>query len=110
MIGGNTEAVIQVDLGQGTNEIGVPLEDWKDVQSITGWLDISEGDSKHTFYAKIQESTHVFIADYTVLDKRIKPETSRAVINGFVYDVVLIDDPMGLHEQLEMYLKYTGGQ
>ena len=110
MIEGNAEAIIQVDLGQGTDEIGAPLEEWKDVQSITGWLDVSDGDSKHTFNAKIQESTHVFVADYKALDNRIKAETSRIVINGLIYDVMMIDDPMGLNEQLEIYLKYTGGQ
>ena len=31
------------------------------------------------------------------------------VIGGKVYEVMLIDDPMELHEQLEIYLKYTGG-
>jgi hypothetical protein len=32
------------------------------------------------------------------------------VINDKVYDIMVIDDPMELHEQLEIYLKYTGGQ
>ena len=32
------------------------------------------------------------------------------VIGGKVYDVLLIDDPMELHKQLEISLKFTGGQ
>lgn len=110
MIEGNVTAVIQIDAGHETNEIGAPVEEWQDADTITGWLDVSEGDSKHTFNAKMQESTHIFIADYKALDKRIRPESSRVLIDGMVYDVMLIDDPMGLHEHLEIYLKYTGGQ
>ena len=72
---------------------------------------MSGGDSKYTTYnAKIQESTHVFVADYVALDSRIKAENSRLIVNGNIYDVMLIDDPMELHQQLEIYLKYTGGQ
>lgn len=108
MIGGNTTAEMQIST-TAKNEIGEAVQAWTTVQSITGWLDLSTGDSQRTAYnAKIQESTHVFIADYVALE--IKPENSRAVINGGVYDVVLIDDPMGMHKQLEIYLKYTGGQ
>lgn len=78
---------------------------------LTGWLDLSGGDSKYTTYnAKVQESTHMFIAGYKPLSERIKAENSRMVIDGRVYDIMLIDDPMGMHEQLEIYLKYTGGQ
>ena len=81
------------------------------MDDITGYLDLSTGDSKYTTYnAKIQESTHVFLADYKKLDSRIKAENSRMGINGKVYDIMVIDDPMELHEQLEIYLKYTGGQ
>ena len=41
---------------------------------------------------------------------RIKAENSRIVDEeGKVYDIKLIDDPMGMHEQLEIYLSYTGG-
>ena len=52
----------------------------------------------------------MFVADYKQLSDMIKAENSRMVIDGQVYDIMLIDDPMGMHEQLEIYLKYTGGQ
>lgn len=111
MIGGNTTAIIQVNTGEGHNAIGEQVETWTDVQPMTGWLDFFSGDSKRTtFNAKIQESTHIFIADYVPLDASIKPENSRMIVNGERYDVKLIDDPMGLHTQWEIYLKFTGGQ
>ena len=110
MIGGNTVAEIKVR-STTKNEIGATTQAWTTVQSITGWLDLSSGDSRYSsFNAKVQESTHVFVADYVQLNAQIKAENSRLVVNGDVYDVMLIDDPMGLHYQLEIYLKYTGGQ
>lgn len=111
-IGGNTKAIIQVPTIT-KNAIGEQIETWNDVQTIKGWLDLSGGNSGYTtYYAKIQESTHIFIADYVKLDSRIQAENSRAIINGKRYDVMLIDNPMemGSGSQLEIYLKYTGGQ
>lgn len=110
MIGGNTTAEIRVRSTK-KNEIGGTSKTWTTVQSIKGWLDLSGGDSKYTTYnAKVQESTHVFVADYVSLDARIKAENSRLVVGEKVFDILLIDDPMELHEQWEIYLKYTGGQ
>ena len=110
MRGGNIQGLIQVSTTE-KNEIGEAVKSWADVQTITGWLDLSSGDSKYTVYsAKVQESTHVFVADYVQLDNRITAENSRMVIGGKRYDVMLIDDPMEMHKQLEIYLKYTGGQ
>jgi head-tail adaptor len=110
MIGGNTKAILQVSTTT-KNEIGEKVQAWHDAVTIKGFLDLSSGDSKYTTYnAKIQESTHIFVADYVALDASIKAENSRLLVNGGRYDVMLIDDPMGLHKQLEIYLKYTGGQ
>lgn len=111
MIGGNTTIQIQTKTPT-RNEIGGTTNTWTTVQSLVGWLDLSGGDSKiKTFNAKIQESTHVFIADYVPIDGSIKAENSRVVDeDGLIYNVMLIDDPMKLHKQIEIYLKFTGGQ
>lgn len=120
-IGGNIFALLQVK-GKGTkNSIGAYESEWIDGVSILGWLDLSTGDSKNTsFNAKIQESTHYFLCDY--LDMKAVPvgdsdetveitsENSRLVIDGVVYEILLIDDPMNMHEHLEIYLRYIGGQ
>ena len=111
-IGGNIKAIIQV-CTTTVNDIGEHVQTWTDVQTIKGWLDLSSGEAKFTPYnAKIQESTHIFISDYVSLDSRITAETSRMVINGKRYDVLLIDNPMemGSGSQLEFYLRFTGGQ
>lgn len=110
-IRGNTKAIIQIVTGVEKNAIGEQVESWKDVQTIKGWIDLSGGTSGYTNYnAKIQESTHIFITDYVKLDSRIKAENSRLIINDKQYDVMLIDNPMELNAQLEVYLKYTGGR
>lgn len=111
-IGGNLKATIQVPTIT-KNAIGEHVETWENVQTIKGWLDLSGGNSGYTSYdAKIQESTHIFIADYVKLNYKIQAENSRAIINGKRYDIMLIDNPMemGSGSQLEIYLKYTGGQ
>ena len=111
-IGGNLKATIQVCTTE-SNAIGEQVQIWTDKQTIKGWLDLSSGNSAYTtFNAKLQESTHIFIADYVTLDSTIKPENSRMVIKGNRYDLLLIDNPMelGSGSQLEFYLKFTGGQ
>lgn len=110
MIHGNTRAEIQISTTK-SNAIGEQVKSWETIETLFGWLDLQGGDSKYnTYNAKMQESTHVFIADYRGLDARIKAENSRAVIDDHVYDIMLLDDPMNRHRQLEIYLKYTGGQ
>ena len=111
-IGGNTKAIIQV-FTNTKNEIGEAVKTWADAQTIKGWLDLQSGDSRYTtFNAKIQESTHIFIADYVTLNSKITAESARMVINGKRYDILLIDNPMELQSgsQLEFYLRFTGGQ
>ena len=109
-IGGNIVASVQV--GTHTkNEIGEMVSTWAEAQKVKGWLDLQSGDSKYsTYHAKLQESTHIFVADYVKLDQRVTAENSRMVINGKVYDILLIDNPMELCSQLEFYLRFTGGQ
>ena len=109
-IGGNTQAVIQIRKVT-KNAIGEHVESWADVQTIKGWLDMASGDAHTTtYYAKIMDSTHYFISDYVKLDNRITDENSRMLVNGKRYDIRMIDNPMEMNQQLEFYLKYTGGQ
>lgn len=110
-IGGNVTAIIQTS-ETTANEIGEQVRTWADLKTLTGWLDLTGGDSKYTVYnAKVQDSTHVFVADYQALPADITAENSRLVCRGKRYDVLLIDNPMemGSGSQLEIYLKYTGG-
>ena len=106
MIGGNTTATLQQKAGSTGNAIGEKIQVWADAAILTGWLDLMNGDSKYTYNAKLQESTNIFICDYVPVDR--KATDKRLVVNGMVYDVLLIDDPMEMHQQLEIYLRYVG--
>ena len=108
-IGGNITAEFKINVPT-KNEIGENVANWITIQSINGWLDYLTGETNRTNYsAKIEESTHVFVADYIKLDSRIVAEKVIMVINNKKYDVTLIDNPMELNAQLEIYLKYVGG-
>lgn len=111
MIGGNITIQIQTKTIT-TNDIGEQVKSWQTVQSLVGYLDSNGGDAKYTPYnAKIQESSHIFICDYVSLDSRVKVENSRVLIpNKGVFDIMLIDNPMELNKQFEIYLKFVGGQ
>lgn len=102
MIGGNIKAVYQIKT-TSKNDIGEMIESWIDSKTITGYLDLSNGTSRYEDYnAKIQDSDYVFICDFVKLDSTIH---SRLVVDGVNYDVLLIDNPMNLNRQLEIYLK-----
>lgn len=111
MIGGNTTVTLQTKGVATVNSIGERVHTWTDAATLLiGWLDLMGGDSKRApFDSKLQDSTHIFICDYVPLTG-ITPENSRLVASGDVYEVLLIDNPMGLNQHLEIYLKYTGGQ
>lgn len=107
-VGGNTTAELQT-CSTTTNEIGERVPEWHTVATLTGWLDMQTGDSRReTYDAKIEESSHVFIAEWQDVSA-VEPENARLLTGGKMYDVTMIDDPMGLHRHLEIYLDYTGG-
>lgn len=112
MIGGNITLQLQMKTTT-KNEIGEQVEAWTTIQSITGYLDMMSADSNSTTYnTKLVDATDVFIADYKPIDASINPENpdnARAVVDGRIYDLKYIDDPMKLHKHLEIFLKYTGG-
>lgn len=112
-IGGNKKGLIQVKDGFHRSSIGESVPVWTDAITLKGWLDLQTGDTRtSTYNAKIEESTHVFIADYQVLPDVITNENSRMIINEKIYEIKYIDNPMEMESgsQLEIYLKFTGGQ
>lgn len=114
-IGGNITGRFQT-CTTAKNEIGETEQKWEDAVSHIGYLDLQSGDSKNSsFNAKLEESTHIFLCDYkaelyalTILDKEGEVANVRAIFKGMVYDVLLIDNPMELNEQLEIYLRKVG--
>lgn len=107
-IGGNIYGTIQTKAA-ATNAIGEGVPIWADAFSVKGWLGLQSGDSKYTnFNAKLEESTHVFLCDYHSGIYALAAQDTRMLIKGFVYDVLLIDNPDEMDEQLEIYLRKVG--
>ena len=108
MIGGNTTAIIQSKTSS-KNEYGALTEHWKDFTTVKGFLDFIGGDGsyKSNFKGKLEETTYIFICDYNEAVAKTQPTTSRLLIDGQIYDVLMIDDPMGLHKHIEIMLKYN---
>lgn len=107
MIDGNTIAQIQRKKVT-TGIIGEQITEWENVDTISGYLDLATGDSKYTAQnVKTQESTHIFIAEYKILG--VTAENGRLVIDNKCYDIMYIDDVMGLHQHYEIYLKCVDG-
>lgn len=105
-IGGNTDLILKRKT-QVKNEIGEEVITWVDYKTIHGFMDfMSEATGRTNFNSKIVESTHVFVCDYVEIDKS---EIELAVFhNNKEYEITYIDDPMGLHYHLEIFLKYIG--
>ena len=108
MIGGNKTATFQVKQTI-KNAIGERVTTWVNVVTVKGFLDLSGGDSDYSLNAKVQESTHLFLCDYSALAGHgVTSENCRMICEDLMYNVMLIDDPMRKHEHLEIYLKYVG--
>lgn len=108
MVGGNITGVIQTKVTQ-KNDIGESVKTWADTFIHRGWLDLQNGEKGHrNFLAPIEESTHVFLCDYHPGIYALASKDIRMVIKGMVYDVLLIDNPMEMDEQLEIYLRKVG--
>lgn len=108
-IDGNITGIIRTKTTTGKNAIGESVQDWVNTFSPVGWLGLQSGENKRTnFNAKIEESTHVFLCDFDSEIYALASQDTRMIIKGFVYDVLLIDNPDEMDEQLEIYLRRVG--
>ena len=108
-IGGGIRGTIQTKTTE-KNAMQERVPTWTDAfKDVLGWLGLQNGDSKYSnFNAKLEESTHVFLCDYNADIYALADQDTRMVIKGFVYDVLLIDNPDEMDEQLEIYLRKVG--
>lgn len=109
-MGGNTVGTLQIST-VSKNAIGEQVKTWADAITLKGFLDTMGGSAGYqTYNAKILESTDIFVCDFTPLPDNVKAENCRMVVDGLIYDVTFIDNPMKLNKHLEIFLKYTGGR
>lgn len=104
-IGGNIHAIVQVKKTK-RNYLGETVTEYIDFKTITGYLDYMSGESNFAVYnAKLDDTTHIFICDYEELPDE---NNIRLQIDDRVYEVKLIDVPMGIKYHMEIYLRYVG--
>ena len=108
MIGGNVDAIIQVETSS-KNAFGEKETTYKNLTTVKGFLDYTGGDGsyKNNFKGELEETTHIFICDYENVASKATPTQSRMIIDDKIYDILYIDNPMGLNEHLEIMLKYN---
>ena len=108
MIGGNVDAIIQVETSS-KNAFGEIENTYKNLTTVKGFLDYVGGDGsyKNNFKGELEETTHIFICDYENVASKATPTQSRMIIDDKIYDILYIDNPMNLNEHLEIMLKYN---
>lgn len=107
-IGGNIIGVLQTKTSE-KNKIGEKIHTWAEAFTVKGWLDLqSGGKDRVNFMTKLEESTHLFLCDYHSGIYALADVDTRMIIKGFVYEVLLIDNPAEMDEHLEIYLKKVG--
>ena len=109
-IGGNITGRIQTQKTT-KNRIYEDVAEWQDAFSVKGWLGFQGGDQKYSTYkAKVEESTHCFLCDFHPGIYALASQNTRMIIKGFIYNVLLIDNPDEMDEQLEISLRRVGAE
>lgn len=104
-LNGNTLCILQTAT-YTPNNIGESVAAWTNSLSVKGYLDMMSGTSRYNEYdAKVAEATHVFMCDYNEAILLLDPSSLRAEIDGKPYEVLYIDDPVGINRIVEIYLK-----
>lgn len=108
MIGGNVIAhVTRVTSSKnklGVSEKGAPSF----VMELPGFIDYVNGQQNNGYKSMVEESTHIFVSDYDESYAALSEKGLSLIVGDREYDVLLIDDPMGLHYHIETYLQYVG--
>ncbi|MBO3312858.1 head-tail adaptor protein [Clostridium perfringens] len=91
------------------NGIGGCTEKENEVFKIQGFLDSAQGfganGENSNLNSFLQESTHILITDYR---EDISNKNWIIDSKGNRYNIVLVDDPVSIHNHLEIYLKFVG--
>lgn len=105
-VGGNIVAKVLRTTGDKNDKGVYTTGEPQQIMELCGWLDYQSGEVGHLAYqAAVQDSTHVFVSDYRADYADLSEVGLSLEIGGKSYEVKLIDDPMGMHEHMETYLR-----
>lgn len=109
MVGGNLTATVQIKT-LTENDIGEYVAEWGNhIESVKGWLDSAGGNStRQSHKTKSEDSTHVYICDFDSRLRDLDTTQCRFVCRDKIYEIKYVDDPMELHDHLEITLKLVG--
>lgn len=109
MVGGNLTATVQIKT-LTENDIGEKVAEWVDyIESVRGWLDLSNGNSTNQSHkTKSEESTHVWLCDFDSRLRDLDITQCRFICRDRIYEIKHVDDPMEIHDHLEISLKLVG--
>lgn len=86
--------------------IGGYTEVWKKFKSVQGYLDLITGTNLNTSQSAITEdSTHILVIPTYVSGVTDK---MRVIAENRSYSINYVDDPLGVHHHLEIYLTFGG--
>ena len=109
MVGGNLTATVQIKT-LTENDLGEYVPEWNNhIEDVKGWLDGTGGNSpRQSHKTKSEDSTHVYICDFDSRLRDIDTTQCRFVCRNKIYEIKYVDDPMELHDHLEITLKLVG--
>lgn len=109
MVGGNLNATVQIKT-LTENDIGERVAEWVNhIESVKGWLDLVNGSSTNQSHkTKSEESTHTWLCDFDSRLRDLDITQCRFICRGQIYEIKHIDDPMEIHDHLEISLKLVG--
>lgn len=99
MVEATVQRYTQVDDG-----IGGTRNEWIDHIDVEGALDQLDGDEVIASERLGELSSHVFIL-FDIVDVT---RSDRMIIDGDIYRIKNVDNPMNMDRQLEIKLEYTG--
>ena len=104
IIGGNTFLTIKQKTVGEFNAYGERVNAYETVAELEGWIDMESGTSEYSKYSKIPDTTHVFVSDYVNLS--VSDLTELRAVHGLdQFDVLYIDNPIGMNRHLEIFLR-----
>lgn len=109
MVGGNLTATVQIKT-LTENDIGEYVAEWvTHIDGISGWLDgVSGSSTRQSHKTKSEDSSHVFICDFDSRLRDLDITQCRFICRDKIYEIKYVDDPMEIHDHLEISLKLVG--
>ena len=86
----------------GENELGQEIFEYKKVAEFIGYMDMLDGNESTDKLAYLADSTHIILTKDTTVNAEIEDKIE---VNGKLYEVTYVDNPVNIGHHLEIYVK-----